>query len=66
METVAAEMARASDVLSSPDHEGLAPDPRDSEPEAHAPQAPEPPAPEQQAPVAAAGATIVPLRASEP
>jgi chromosome segregation ATPase len=54
METVAAEMARASDVLGSPEDE-----PPTSEPE------PEP-EPEPEASAAAAGATIVPLRASEP
>lgn len=51
METVATEMARASDTLSPDDERGAAPEARSSETEA---------------PVAAAGATIVPLRTGEP
>jgi chromosome segregation ATPase len=50
METVAAEMARASDTLGSPEDEAL-----ELETET-----------DPQAPAATAGATIVPLRASEP
>ena len=50
METVAAEMARASDTLGDPD---------DDRPDAEEPAEPE-------SPIAAAGATVVPLRTGEP
>ena len=50
METVAAEMARASDTLGDPDDDG--------------PEADEPA--EAETPIATAGATIVPLRTGEP
>lgn len=52
METVAAEMARASDTLSGADDEAAA--------------APAAEPPEELAPVAAVGATIVPLRTGDP
>jgi chromosome segregation ATPase len=59
MESVAAEMARASDTLGDPAAEAPAAEPPSDEP------SPEP-EPQAEAQAAASGATIVPLRAGEP
>jgi DNA repair exonuclease SbcCD ATPase subunit len=59
MESVAAEMARASDTLGDPAEEAPAEEPPADEP------LPDP-APQAEAQAAASGATIVPLRAGEP